>query len=371
MKFWKFDLASHKRIFGLDFLRAFAIFSVLLSHSSFLLNEQWQKWIGWFVFDGVSMFFVLSGFLIGGILIKTLEKHGSGVYVLLNFWSRRWIRTLPNYFLILGVLLFAAWIYGAPIGIGESLRFATFTQNLNSPHPQFYPEAWSLSVEEWFYLLSPLAAFGLSKLMRVKRAMLVTVLSVIVAVTYFRYTKHLNLELTSFEMWDVNFRKQVLTRLDAIMYGVLGAYMKYYHNARWNWNPKMCLLAGILIMCGVRLMSILGYHELGLYLNVFVFSVGSIGTLLLFPFLDNWREARFAGARMLTHVSLVSYSLYLVNLTIVQQLVLNQIGFLEYSPWYKFFCFWVLSFALASVMYKHFEVPAMQLREKFKFSRKL
>ena len=82
MKFWKFDVGSHKRIFGLDFLRAFAIFSVLLSHSSFLLNEQWQKWIGWFVFDGVSMFFVLSGFLIGGILIKTLEKHGSSMSVL-------------------------------------------------------------------------------------------------------------------------------------------------------------------------------------------------------------------------------------------------------------------------------------------------
>ena len=371
MKFWKFDLASHKRIFGLDFLRAFAIFSVLLSHSSFLLNEQWQKWIGWFVFDGVSMFFVLSGFLIGGILIKTLEKHGSSMPVLLNFWSRRWIRTLPNYFLILFVLIFAAWAYGFPIGISEIVRFATFTQNLNSPHPQFYPEAWSLSVEEWFYLLSPIAAFGLSKIMRVQRAMLVTVLGVIAAVTYFRYTKHLNLELTSFEMWDVNFRKQVLTRLDAIMYGVLGAYLKFYHNSRWNWNPVACLFTGIFIMCGVRLMSIFGYHQLGLYLNVFVFSVGSIGTLLLFPFLDKWKEAKFKGSEFVTKISLISYSLYLVNLTIVQHIVLNQVEFLQASPWYKFFLFWLITYLTACAMYKHFEVPAMNLREKFNFSKKL
>ena len=371
MRFWKLDLSSHKRIFGLDLLRAFAILSVLLSHSSFLLSEQWQKWIGWFVFDGVSMFFVLSGFLIGGILIRVLEKHGSSFRVLINFWSRRWIRTLPNYFLILGVLLVMAWAYGMAIGLKEGLKFASFTQNFSSPHPLFYPEAWSLSVEEWFYLISPVMAFGLSKFLKVRRAVLLTVVSVILAVTYFRYFKHLHIEINSFEMWDLNFRKQVLTRLDAIMYGVAGAYLKFYHNSKWNWSPVLCLALGLMIMFVVRMMSVLGYHQLGMYLNVFVFSVGSIGTLLLLPFLDNWREARFAGAKLITQVSLISYSLYLVNLTIVQHLVLNQIGFLEYSPWYKFFCFWVLSFGLASVMYERFEVPAMNLRERFKFSKKL
>jgi len=371
VKFWKFDLGSHKRIFGLDVLRAFAIFSVLLSHSSFLLNEQWQKWIGWFVFDGVSMFFVLSGFLIGGILIKTLEKHGSGLSVLLNFWSRRWIRTLPNYFLVLGILTFGAWVYGSPIDGTEFLKFATFTQNLAWEHPNFYPEAWSLSVEEWFYLISPVMAFGLSKFLKVRRAVLLTIISVILGVTCFRFFRHLNVEVTSFEMWDVTFRKQVLTRLDAIMYGVLGAYLKYYHNKNWNWNPLVCLITGLGVMIGVRLMSVLGYHQLGTYLHVFVFSVGSIGTLLMLPFLDGWKQGNFLGAWMVTHVSLISYSLYLVNLMIVQHMILNQIWFLDGSSWYKFYCFWVLSFALASVMYKHFEVPAMQLREKFNFSRKL
>jgi len=102
-----------------------------------------------------------------------------------------------------------------------------------------------------------------------------------------------------------------------------------------------------------------------------VFSVGSIGTLLLFPFLDKWKHAKFMGSEFVTKISLISYSLYLVNLTIVQHIVLNQVEFLQVSPWYKFFIFWLITYLIACAMFKHFEVPAMNLREKFNFSKKL
>ena len=60
--------------------------------------------------DGVSIFFVLSGFLIGGILIKVLETEPATFKTLFNFWIRRWFRTLPNYLFILLILIF---FYGA------------------------------------------------------------------------------------------------------------------------------------------------------------------------------------------------------------------------------------------------------------------
>ena len=60
-------------------------------------NFPWIRFI-----DGVELFFVLSGFLIGGILIRLFEEPKVfGWKELLNFWLRRWFRTLPNYYLVL------------------------------------------------------------------------------------------------------------------------------------------------------------------------------------------------------------------------------------------------------------------------------
>jgi len=90
-----------KRVFGLDILRALAIMFVVAGHGSTLLPPKIGNISNLFIFDGVSIFFVLSGFLIGGIFIKLIEENGIETSVLKNFWVRRWFRTLPNYFLIL------------------------------------------------------------------------------------------------------------------------------------------------------------------------------------------------------------------------------------------------------------------------------
>ena len=91
------------RIFGLDIMRTFAILAVMFGHSIFFLPTSIKDQLHAFVIDGVNIFFVLSGFLIGGILIRDFEKKKT-IKVLFNFWIRRWFRTLPNYFLILIVL---------------------------------------------------------------------------------------------------------------------------------------------------------------------------------------------------------------------------------------------------------------------------
>ncbi len=89
------------RIFGLDLMRAIAIIFVVMGHGLMLekanTNFPWIRLI-----NGVELFFVLSGFLIGGILIKTFnDKENFGIKTIANFWVRRWFRTLPNYYLIL------------------------------------------------------------------------------------------------------------------------------------------------------------------------------------------------------------------------------------------------------------------------------
>jgi peptidoglycan/LPS O-acetylase OafA/YrhL len=86
----------NKRVFGLDLLRAAAILFVVIDHGNLLLPDLPRKIADLFVFDGVAIFFVLSGYLIGGILLDKLES-GFNQHSLLDFWIRRWFRTLPNY----------------------------------------------------------------------------------------------------------------------------------------------------------------------------------------------------------------------------------------------------------------------------------
>ena len=93
------------RVYGLDILRALAIFFVVLAHGDKLMPPERYKYFHYIVFDGVAIFFVLSGFLIGGILIKILNEKELTFSGMLNFWKRRWFRTLPNYFLILSILI--------------------------------------------------------------------------------------------------------------------------------------------------------------------------------------------------------------------------------------------------------------------------
>lgn len=93
-----------KRIFGLDAVRTFAILLVLMSHSRFLNHHFIELYrIGNLGYLGVELFFVLSGFLIGQILITSFEKDSS-LKSLFDFWLKRWIRTLPNYYLFLIIL---------------------------------------------------------------------------------------------------------------------------------------------------------------------------------------------------------------------------------------------------------------------------
>jgi peptidoglycan/LPS O-acetylase OafA/YrhL len=93
--------SNNRRNFGLDVLRAAAIMMVLLSHMAGALNL--------FGIYGVELFFVLSGFLIGDILIQTAARLNRFAFEdLTEFWKRRWFRTLPNYYLFL-VLYLVEW----------------------------------------------------------------------------------------------------------------------------------------------------------------------------------------------------------------------------------------------------------------------
>jgi len=142
--------SGHSRITQLDGLRACAILAVFLSHA-FKIRMLWI---------GVDLFFVLSGFLITGILVDLKHKDLKGYFA--HFYERRARRILPPYVMLLVVvsLVFGtAWMAHWYMYLGLTNYVVLF------PGPPFMPfnPLWSLGVEEQFYLVWPFLVYFLSE----------------------------------------------------------------------------------------------------------------------------------------------------------------------------------------------------------------
>lgn len=147
------------RIPGLDGLRGIAVILVVLYH--FVPVASVRGYLG------VDVFFVLSGFLITHLLIR--EGETTGHISLIDFWKRRFRRILPALLLMVGVCGSAAVVLGGDALAGfrrEVLTTLTFTYNwgqiltgttyFGQALPALFTNAWSLAVEEQFYLVWPL-----------------------------------------------------------------------------------------------------------------------------------------------------------------------------------------------------------------------
>jgi peptidoglycan/LPS O-acetylase OafA/YrhL len=362
-------------------LRAFAILCVVLGHSlSFVPPGQFSKIAGDAVFDGVSIFFVLSGFLIGGILIKTLERNPPELKVLLHFWTRRWFRTLPAYYLVLLAVVAVTVLFGRFMSVPQSfttenLKLFVFTQNWSSPHPNLFPEAWSLSIEEWYYVLIPPALFLFVKVLRIspKRSIVYVACAVIFAVTLVRYFRFASNQYSTYDDWDTVFRKQVITRLDSLMFGMLGAFCSYYYPRVWRSRKKSLLAAGVLILFAARyLPEIVRTTDTGLYNSVLSFTVLSVGVLLCLPFLSDYTDKGCLLYTPITYISMCSYSMYLLNFTPIAHFAIGAVkrfaGVNTSTVLYP--AYWVIVVGLSMLMYKYFEKPTTEMRRRLRSSHR-
>lgn len=363
---------DNNRTFGLDILRALAILFVVFEHGVYLLPIKYYKIQSFFIFDGVSIFFVLSGFLIGSIFIKTAENKNFGKVELFDFWKRRWFRTLPNYFLILLILMLLQFLFRDRFSIAEISKYFIFSQNFYTPQPYwFYPEAWSLSIEEWFYILVPISIFAGTKVfnLSVKNAVLFIAIIVIIGITLIRYFYFQSMVISNYTVWDNYFRKLVITRLDSPMYGVLAAYVQYYFQTIWSKYKTALFITGIAVFVFIKSSSFF-IPITGVYYCVFGFSVTSVATALLLPFLNNLKSGKGLFYKALTSISLISYSMYLLNLSVVQRWILGSINWISLSNNYmllnviKYLLFWMLTIALSILLYKYYETPMTKLRDK-------
>jgi len=368
-------MSESKRIYGLDILRAFAILEVLYYHAGHYLtgHPRLSRFYYNLYVDGVTVFFVLSGFLIGRIILKTLDSKNLSAGNLFDFWIRRWFRTLPNYFLVLIVLFFLAYIRNIQV-IPAWYTYFAFAQNLTSIRSgfnNFFVESWSLCVEEWFYFVVPLLLFMTIMLLRinVKRAFFIWACFIITLVTIYKLYRTNVLYYTDEIYLNINIRMVVITRLDSIMYGCLAAYFSYYKSLFWN-RKNFLFYSGIVLLLAILLTP--GSFRHGYGITVY-FTLLPICIFLLLPKLSSINSGSGFLYKTVTFISIVSYSLYLVNLSIVREFLMPKIiaytGLANNNSYLliglKCILFLVISISLAYLLYKLYEKPMTKMRERF------
>ena len=207
------------RVESLDVLRGVAVLLVVFRHlpgndASGLAG--FIQSIGW---TGVDLFFVLSGFLISGLLFSEFDK--TGTLDVKRFWLRRGLKIWPSYFLVYGVAMLLT-----VIATGNSQLLITrapnyvFVQNY-FPYAVRWNHSWSIAVEEHFYFLLPLVLLVLipAKLKNLPRILV----SVCVFVLGFRVFLFFLRDIP----WS-NFYYPTHMRIDSLSFGVLLGYLYQY-----------------------------------------------------------------------------------------------------------------------------------------------
>jgi peptidoglycan/LPS O-acetylase OafA/YrhL len=340
-----------RRNFGLDILRSAAILMVIASHLLLAFHN-----VGIY---GVELFFVLSGFLIGGILIRSVNRSGIFTFGdLKTFWIRRWFRTLPNYywFLLLYLLL-----YLLVIGTGAtSLQLASygvFMQNFAWSIYPFATHTWSLTIEEWFYLSFPLAFYfyarGATGRDDLLRKFLRTVLFFLVFPALLRFAEPLWLGYS-------DARTVVVCRLDALMYGVLFAWLKT-NQRHWRTAGKLWPL-GIIGLTA----SVLFIRDSAHWSQAIAFTLIPQSFALILPVFNRLHSATGPLAAAIQRISIWSYSIYLCHM-LVYTVAMRLTHYENLSPLGQIAvkCLSLAGiFAISALNYHFFEHPATNLRDR-------
>lgn len=294
------------RLPGLDGLRAISVFGVILSHLmmlDFFPDVHWLKAIALRGTYGVTVFFVLSGFLITHLLVS--EERKTGRISLKRFYIRRGFRILPPALAYLAIVgIFGAFGYFA-LSWRDFLAPALFVENYQTG-PKVVAHFWSLSVEEQFYLVWPVLVFLLPS----RHRLAITLALVLLAPIWMAYSLQ-----TAGGLYGVNEHRSDLV-FHTLLAGCLLALAR--SDQRWSrflslpfcrrWPLFLISLVLILIRLSPTVM------QGNAWLFALGDSLGAIGVALLvnvviqarLPAINN-----LLNTRVLTWVGRLSYSLYL------------------------------------------------------------
>ena len=358
---------SRVHILELDGIRGIAILSVLAYHlfaysMQLWVEHQGQSWHGfpklvllvtWPGFLGVDVFFVLSGFLITGILLDTKND----VHFLRNFYVRRALRILPLYIVVLAV------IAGAYSNSGNFvLLSAFFLSNLAIPLGIMrIGPLWSLSIEEHFYLIWPWVVKGVSR-----RTLMIVAFSICAIEPIVRFV--------GFPFWGDGYFYS-WTRFDGLAWGALVACFARSPVATPGVAAKLswiCVTAAAIVLLTSIPFGLLSRHNLvGAALQYIPAQFFSISLILAVLGMPGGGVTNVLKTKILRLSGDLSYCLYLIHMLLMDgyDAMINRFYpalELTLGPFdallLRAIAVLVSSFVLALLSRRFLELPALRLR---------
>jgi peptidoglycan/LPS O-acetylase OafA/YrhL len=312
------------KLYGLDHLRALAILAVFLFHYFILCHGTpvWLPGFAKFGWTGVDLFFVLSGFLIASQLFGQIKK-GTPISFKL-FFLKRFFRIIPAFVVTVG-LYFLFPIFREKESLPPLWKFLTFTQNLGLNLQDFgtFSHAWSLCVEEHFYLFLPLILILLQRFQVLSRSywLLLALFSFGFVIRNYSfdqlYLPHADAG-NGWMYWYQYVYYPTYNRLDGLLVGVGIAAVYQFLPATWDKISKYgnlyVVLSLVVLTCAYFLCedpqtyaaSIFGFPLVALGFGFLV--VGAISPTCI---LYRWQS------KVTTYVATLSYALYLTHKGIV------------------------------------------------------
>lgn len=341
-----------KRYSNIDQLRFIAALSVAMSHLIISTNGSSLN-LEIISSISVEVFFIISGFVLAPQILKVAKSKNINTYKV--FLIRRWYRTIPLYILSLSL---TSIILGQIFSF-DFLKYLFFVQNFFKiiVDVDYFSISWSLSVEEWFYIIFPIFLFIFFKFYKYDDQKLVMFASILF-IFLILLIRFININE---EEWGSNVRRVVLFRLDSIVFG----FILYFYKDRIKDNlfNKIWLITSIILTSIIvfKILEINASKNIIFYKMIFHYIVALWGLLvvLFFYIIDKKIEKNYL-IKFNLFLGRISYSIYLFHL-----LIIYIISLLNISLILTIFLFLFAQIFVSSLLYYYFEKPILELRPSY------
>jgi peptidoglycan/LPS O-acetylase OafA/YrhL len=340
---------QHRRLHSLDILRGLAACGVMIPH--FFMYAGGENLTAEIISScAVEVFFVLSGFVLGPQVLLCMNRGNLRTYGI--FLVRRWMRTVPPYL----IALVAVSVFTRQLWSTDFFRYSIYIGNLFDQHltKDFFPVAWSLAVEEWYYVVFPLLMIATVPFLRqTGRQAVIVAIGFVVAIAVIR------LLFSSDADWGEHTRRIVIFRIDSIAYGFL---LYLFVRTAPTLRDKIPLLS-LVFACCVVLMYFVNTEAAGISHRIFrdlhPFASAAFGSsaILLCIGLE---ERVGIPERLADFMGRISYPVYLLHLPILYFLAKTSLS--SQTLWLQFTIYVALTIGLATAFNKWIEQPILKAR---------